>query len=109
MEVAGEVGSGKTYFILQIFVLLTLHISRILDNDQLDAHLLYFTIRFLYSSTSFEHYMLIIRSVYCIDAASGIVTLSKWPSGAHYMSYRFSDSLRAGAYAPARKLSARFN
>ena len=82
MEVAGEVGSGKTYFILQIFVLLTLHISRILDNDQLDAHLLYFTIRFLYSSTSFEHYMLIIRSVYCIDAASGIVTLSKWLSGA---------------------------
>jgi hypothetical protein len=26
--------------------------------------------------------MLIIRSLNCIDAASGIVTLSKWPSGA---------------------------
>ena len=32
-----------------------------LDNDQLDAHLLYFTIRPLQSSTCFEHYMLIIR------------------------------------------------
>jgi hypothetical protein len=26
--------------------------------------------------------MLIIRRVNCIDAASGIITLSKWPSGA---------------------------
>jgi len=26
--------------------------------------------------------MLIIRRLNCIDAASGIVTLSKWPSGA---------------------------
>ena len=34
--------------------------------------------------------MLIIRRLHCIDAASGIVTLSK----------------RAGAFAPARKLSA---
>ena len=32
-----------------------------LDNDQLDAHLLYFTIRQLQSSACFEHYMLIIR------------------------------------------------
>ena len=32
-----------------------------LDNDQLDAHLLYFTIRPLQSSTRFEHYVLIIR------------------------------------------------
>ena len=32
-----------------------------LDNDQLDAHLLYFTISPLYSSTCFKHYMLIIR------------------------------------------------
>ena len=44
-----------------------------LDNDQLDAHLLYFTIRPLQSSTCFEHYMLIIRRLKCIDAASGIV------------------------------------
>ena len=26
--------------------------------------------------------MLIIRRLHCIDAASGIVNLSKWPSGA---------------------------
>ena len=53
----------------------------ILDNDQLDTHLLYFTISLLQSSTCFEHYMLIIRRLSCIDAASGIVTLSQWPSG----------------------------
>jgi len=46
-----------------------------LDNDQLDAHLLYFTIRPLQSSTCFEYYMLIIRRLNCIDAASGIVLL----------------------------------
>jgi len=54
----------------------------ILDNDERDAHLLYFTIYLLHSSTCFEHYMLIIRRLNCTDAASGIVTLSKWPSSA---------------------------
>ena len=44
-----------------------------LDNDQLDAHLLCFTIRPLKSSTCLEPYMLIIRSLNSIDAASGIV------------------------------------
>ena len=55
------------------YVLLTVHRSISLDNDQLDAHLLYFTIRPLQSSTCFEHYMLIIRRLNCIDAASDIV------------------------------------
>ena len=55
------------------YVLLTVHLSISLDNDQLDAHLLYFTICPLQSSTCFEHYMLIIRRLHCIDAASGIV------------------------------------
>jgi len=54
-------------------------IASFLDNDQLDTRLLYFTIRLLLSSTCFEHCMLIIRRLNCIDAASGIVTLSKWP------------------------------
>ena len=54
----------------------------VLGNDQLDTQLLYFTIRLLWSSTCFEHYMLIIRRMNCIDSASGIVTLSQWPSGA---------------------------
>ena len=44
-----------------------------LENDQIDTHLLYFTIRPLQSSTCFEHYILIIRRLNCIDAASGIV------------------------------------
>jgi len=34
------------------------HLSIILDNDQLDTHLLYFTIHILQSSTCFEHIML---------------------------------------------------
>ena len=57
----------------KFYVLLTVHLSISLDNDQLDAHLLYFTIRPLQSSTCFEHYVLIVRRLNCIDAASGIV------------------------------------
>ena len=47
-------------------------VRMILDNDQRDEHLLYFTIYLLHSSTCFEHYMLIIRRLNFIDAASGI-------------------------------------
>ena len=61
---------------------MTVHLSTILDNNQLDTQLLYFTIRLLQSSKSFEHYMRIIRRVNCIDVAFGIVTLSKWQAGA---------------------------
>ena len=57
-------------------------ICLILGNDQLDTQLLYFTIRLLWSSTCFQHYMLIIRRLNFIHAASGIVTLIKWLSGA---------------------------
>ena len=53
-------------------ILLTVHLNISLDNDQHDTHLLYFTIRPLQSSTCFEHYMLIIRRLNCLDAASGI-------------------------------------
>ena len=53
-----------------------------LGNDQIDTQLLYFTVRLLCPSTCFEHYMLIIRKLKCIDAASDIVTLSKWLPGA---------------------------
>ena len=52
-------------------------VLKIVDNDQLDTQLLYFTIRLLYSSTCFKHYMLIIRRLNCTAAVSGIVTLSK--------------------------------
>ena len=60
-------------FISNFYVLLTVHLSIILDNDQRDAHLLYFTIRLSHSSTCFEHYTLIIRRLNCIDTASDIV------------------------------------
>ena len=63
------------------YVLLAVHLRISLDNDQLDAHLLYSTILPLQSSTCFDHYMLIIRRFNCIDAVSGIV-LCQWPSGA---------------------------
>jgi len=46
------------------------------------SHLLYFTTLPLQSSTCFEHYMLIIRRLNWIDAASDIVTLIQCPSGA---------------------------
>ena len=67
---------------VNFYVLLVVHLNISLDNDHVDAHLRYFTIRPLQSSTCFEHYMLIIRRTKCIVAASGIVTLSQWPSGA---------------------------
>jgi len=48
----------------------------ILDNDQLDTHLLHFILQYVYNNPvpRFEHYMLIIRRFNFIDAASGIVT-----------------------------------
>jgi hypothetical protein len=54
-------------------VLLTVHLSIILHNEQLDAHLRYFTIYLLHFSTCFVHYKLIIRRLNRIDAAPGIV------------------------------------
>ena len=63
----------STQLTTNIYVLLTVHLSISLDNDQLDTLLLYFTIRPLQSSTWIENYMLIIRRLKCIDAASGIV------------------------------------
>ena len=66
-------GTIKGDIYIYINVLLAVHLSISLDNDQLDTHFLYFTIRPLQSPTCFEHYMLIIRRLNCIDAASGIV------------------------------------
>jgi len=40
---------------LSSYVLLTVNLIISLDNDQLEAHLLYFTIRPLHSSTCFKH------------------------------------------------------
>ena len=60
--------------IWNFYVFLTVHLSISFNNDQLDAHLLNFTIPLLYSSTCFKHFMLIIGRLNCIDAASGIVS-----------------------------------
>jgi len=49
------------------YVLLTVNVSITLDSDQRDAHLLYFTIYLLHSFTCFEHYMLIIRRLNCVE------------------------------------------
>ena len=71
------------YFFMNIricfYVLLIVHLRITLGNDQLATQLLYFAIGLLRSCTCFAHYMLTIRRLNCIDAASGIVTLSKWP------------------------------
>ena len=58
---------------IYIYVSLTVHLGVSLDNYQLDIRLLYFTKRPLQSSTCFKHYMLIIRRLNCIYAASGII------------------------------------
>ena len=63
-------------------ILLMVHLSITLANDQLDTQFLYFIIRLVQSSTCFEHYMLIIRRLNCIDAsvvATGVVNLPMPP------------------------------
>ena len=54
---------SETLFMSFFNVLLTVQLGTILDNDQLDAQLLYFVLQYAYlhSSTRFEHYMLIVR------------------------------------------------
>jgi muramidase (phage lysozyme) len=53
---------------LIFYVLLTVHLSIILANDQLDTQLLYFTIYLLHSSTCFDRCLLIIKKSKCTDA-----------------------------------------
>ena len=71
-------GPNLTYF---FNVSLTVHLSTTLVNDQLDAQFL-FIIRLLQSSTCFELRCAHHQEVNCINTASGIVSLCKWPSGA---------------------------
>ena len=68
------------FFSSNFCILLTVPLSISLDNDQLDAHLLYFTVRPLQSSTCFEHYMLIIRRLNCSAVLSQPVhrTATDW-------------------------------
>jgi len=93
-----EEGNSHVHFFFN--VLLTVNLSIILDNDQLDAHLLYFAICPLQSSTCFEHCMLIIRRLNCIDAASGIVlSVSDRPV------HRLRENCRAVLSQPVHEIS----
>jgi hypothetical protein len=58
---------------IYIYFSLTVHLGVGLDNYQLGARLLYFTKRPLNYCTCFKHYMLLIRRLNCIYAASGII------------------------------------
>ena len=81
--------SGRANRIRELFrihffyfnILLTVHLSTTLINDQLDAQFLYSIIRLLQSSTCFEQRYAHHQEVNCINIASGIVTLCKWLSG----------------------------
>jgi len=55
-------------------VLLTVHLSTILVTDQLNSQNSCFIISLLYSSTCFEHYVLIIRMSKLYYTANGIIT-----------------------------------
>ena len=66
------IDNQNTHFIYD--VLLTVHLSIILVNNQLNAQILFFIISLLYLSTCFEHYVLIIRRSKLYYTASGIIT-----------------------------------
>ena len=79
-------------------VLLIVHLSITFDNEQRDAHLLYFTIYLLRSSTCLEHYMLIIRRLNCIDGTSGIVI-----SVSGRLVHRLGEKCRAVLFQPVHR------
>ena len=66
---------------LNFNILLTVHLSTNVVNDEPDAQFLYSIIRLLQSSTCFEERCAHHQEVKCINTASGIVTLCRWPSG----------------------------
>ena len=63
-------------------LVLIYHLQGILVIKQLVLKKYCFIIGLLYSSTCFEHYVLIIRRSKLYYTVSGIVTLCRWPSGA---------------------------
>ena len=62
-------------------ILLTVHLSITLVNDQLEVKLSYFIIRYYRPLHVSRNVVLIIRRSNCTNTTSGIVTLCKWPSG----------------------------
>ena len=78
-----EVGrdGDQNIFVINFDIFLTVQLSITLVNDQLDAQFFYFIIRLLQSSTCFEQRRAHHQEIKCINTATGIVTLCKWPSG----------------------------
>ena len=74
-----------------VYVLLTVHLSISLDNDQLDAHLLYFTIRLLKSSIH-------VSSIICSSWGGWIVLMQ------HLVSFSQSVAVRCTGWERAISL-----
>jgi hypothetical protein len=75
---------------------LTVHLSITLGNDQFDTQIF----QYIYYNPLHVHVssniLLILRRSNCINTASGIVTLSKWPSGApdgHLLTVMIPDAV----------------
>jgi hypothetical protein len=64
-----------------VVVSLTMRLSIILANEQLDAQILIHLLRFS-TCTCFEQYLAHHQEVKLYEYSSGIVTLSNWPPGA---------------------------
>ena len=75
-------------------VLLSVHLSITLVNDQLDAQLLYFIILYYSPLHVSSNVVLIIRRSNYANTASGIVTLCKWPYG-HLQRVTIPDAVLA--------------
>jgi len=70
------------YLVANFDVSLTVHLSITLDNDQLNAHFFKYIYYHPLNVHVSSNILLILRTSNCINTASGIVTLGKWPSGA---------------------------
>jgi len=80
-------GGGVVCFVTNLvdfFVSLTVHLSITLDNNQLDTQFF----KYIYYNPLHVHVssniLLILRRSNCVNTASGIVTLSEWPSGSQH-------------------------
>ena len=62
-------------------VLLTVHLGTTLVSDQLDAQCSFLSYVYYSPLHVSSNIVLIIRRSNCINTASGIVTVCKWPSG----------------------------
>jgi hypothetical protein len=64
------------------YVLLTVHLSINLVINQLNEQI--FVLYYYNACTCFQHYVFITRRSKLYYTATGIITLCRWPSGAHF-------------------------